>query len=600
MYEPTDHKITGNPAFSGALLPALAGTFVIYAINIATYTGTGIPNADDVMRLVTLRDLLAGQSWFDPVQHRLGLESGTLMHWSRLVDAPLMGFYALALMLTGNVETAETFAKFAWPATTLFIALLGVNLACNRLTRPQMRIPATIIATVCFMTIGIFGPGALDHHNIQVALSIWLFALLLPSATGSVGAHIGAGVTAVIMLAIGMETLPYVTVAGVWVAGAFLIGTVSPAAVFAFGMSFGVSSIALLFLTVDPAHYFAEYCDAYSLFHLGMCSAGGFGLAVASRFSETVSSRATGLVATACVVGTTLLLAFPQCLSNPLSSLDPLLVEFWLDGVVETRSVADLWVSDPFALFGMFGMALTGLIVSLYLMGARSGAVRAFAVLSAALLIVAIGVTAWQQRGSMFAASFAILPLAYVVADLRQRYLQTESVSALLKMVGVGVLSFNMLWWIVGANAAKLFSDAPTLQEQAASASARDYCYTEDVYAVLANEPEGVVLGATDIGASMLKYTNHRALAGPYHRNTGGNLAMIQTMLAPPDKAADFARHAGVTLIADCINSVDARDFKRASPDGLQAALHAGNVPDWLQRVEETAQSPLVLYRVRN
>ncbi len=485
MHEPTDPEIAANPALSGALLPALVGTFVIYAINIATYTGTGIPNADDIMRLVTLRDLLGGQSWFDPVQHRLGLEAGTLMHWSRLVDAPILGFYALGLMLTSSAESAETFAQFAWPATTLFIALLGVNLACNRLRRPQMRIPATIIAAVCFMTIGIFGPGALDHHNIQVALSIWLFAMLLPSTGGNAAAHAGAGVIAVIMLAVGMETLPYVTVAGLWVATAFLIGIVAPASVFAFGLSFAVSSIALLFLTVDPAHYFTEYCDAYSLFHLGMCSAGGFGLAVASRFSGTTLARASGLVATALVVGATLLIAFPQCLTNPLSLLDPLLVEFWLEGVVETRSITDLWASDPFALFGMFGMALTGLMASLYLLSARSSATRGFALLSAALLIVAIGVTAWQQRGSMFAASFAILPLAYVVADLRQRYLQTESVGALFKMVGIGVLSFNMLWWIVGANAAKLFSDAPTLQQQAASASARDYCYTKDVYVAL-------------------------------------------------------------------------------------------------------------------
>jgi len=44
---------------------------------------------DDVMRLVEVRDLLAGQSWFDLTQYRLGLDGGTLMHWSRLIDLPI-------------------------------------------------------------------------------------------------------------------------------------------------------------------------------------------------------------------------------------------------------------------------------------------------------------------------------------------------------------------------------------------------------------------------------------------------------------------------------------------------------------------------------
>lgn len=598
MSDPTQSPPSNPSSFGTALIAALLGTIIIYAIGIATYSDSGIPNADDVMRMVSVRDLLAGQNWFDPTQYRLGLDGGTLMHWSRLVDAPIMGFYHLAFAVTGSVQDAEIFAKFAWPATTLFIALLGVNVACIRLARPQMQVPATIIATVCFLTIGIFNPGSLDHHNIQVALSIWLLALLLPSDRNDVAAFGGAGIVAILMLAIGMETLPYVTMAGIWVAIMFLFGMTSAAAIRAFGISFSTASIIILVLTVRPADYFAEYCDAYSIFHLGMSCVGGLGLVVASFYSNSFGSRLVGLIGTAGVAGAVLVLAFPQCLSNPLSSLDPKLIEFWLEGVVETRSVTDLWVSDPYALFGMFGMAITGLIASAYLIIASSGRIRSFAMFSALLLIVAIGVTLWQQRGSMFAASFAIVPLAYVVTELRSQYQKTESTFALLKMAGVGILSLNMLWWIVGANAAKFFSDAPTLQEQAAAASPRDYCYTEDVYDVLAKQPKGAVLGATDIGASILNFTHHRALAGPYHRNTDGNLVMIETMLAAPEQAENMLRDAGVAIIADCINAVDARDFKRAQPQGLQAMLHADNIPAYLERVPESKGQPLVLYRV--
>ncbi len=73
---------------------------------------------------------------------------------------------------------------------------------------------------------------------------------------------------------------------------------------------------------------------------------------------------------------------------------------------------------------------------------------------------------------------------------------------------------------------------------------------------------------------------------------------MIETMLASPEDAKDILQHAGVTIIADCVNSVDARDFKRAQPDGLQAMLHDGIVPAYLQLVPETKGQPLVLYQV--
>lgn len=55
---------------------------------------------DDAMRLVQVRDLLAGQSWFDVTQYRLGLETGTPMHCSRLIDLPIdVTIYALATFM---------------------------------------------------------------------------------------------------------------------------------------------------------------------------------------------------------------------------------------------------------------------------------------------------------------------------------------------------------------------------------------------------------------------------------------------------------------------------------------------------------------------
>ena len=68
---------------------------------------------DDLLRLVEVRDLLAGQGWFDLHQYRMGLEGGFVMHWSRLVDAPIAAIVLAVSSLTGNTLLAENVAQVA-------------------------------------------------------------------------------------------------------------------------------------------------------------------------------------------------------------------------------------------------------------------------------------------------------------------------------------------------------------------------------------------------------------------------------------------------------------------------------------------------------
>ena len=75
---------------------------------------------DSFLRLVQVRDLLAGQGWFDLVQHRMDPPGGALLHWSRLIDAPIAG---LILSATSSAP-AKRFALTAWPLLLLF-AMMG-------------------------------------------------------------------------------------------------------------------------------------------------------------------------------------------------------------------------------------------------------------------------------------------------------------------------------------------------------------------------------------------------------------------------------------------------------------------------------------------
>ena len=93
---------------AGALLAlclqALAGFPTLAAAN---------GDNDSLLRLVEIRDLIGGQGWFDLHQYRMGPAGGFVMHWSRLVDAPIAAIIFAVTALTGKLATGETFALFA-------------------------------------------------------------------------------------------------------------------------------------------------------------------------------------------------------------------------------------------------------------------------------------------------------------------------------------------------------------------------------------------------------------------------------------------------------------------------------------------------------
>ena len=91
-----------NPRFKLAPLVLIAW----FAVSVSTLLG-GAPTytqmtTDDYMRLVEVRDLLAGQGWFDLTQYRLDPPAGVVMHWSRVVDVPIAFLIQILAPLAGR------------------------------------------------------------------------------------------------------------------------------------------------------------------------------------------------------------------------------------------------------------------------------------------------------------------------------------------------------------------------------------------------------------------------------------------------------------------------------------------------------------------
>ncbi|MFM9935180.1 MAG: hypothetical protein ACKVOL_03155, partial [Novosphingobium sp.] len=88
------------------------------AVNFKLIAIMRFGDPDDALRLLQVRDLLAGQSWFDVHQYRIAAPEGVPMHWSRLVDIPIAAMILLLRPLLGT-SAAELVTAVVVPLLTL-------------------------------------------------------------------------------------------------------------------------------------------------------------------------------------------------------------------------------------------------------------------------------------------------------------------------------------------------------------------------------------------------------------------------------------------------------------------------------------------------
>ncbi len=542
---------------------------------------------DSVMRLVQVRDLLAGQGWFDLTQYRMGLEGGFEMHWSRLVDLPI------ALLVAGFGEPA---ALVIWPTVLFAVALFLTVRAARALGGEWAVLPAAVIGGLALYFVDLFPPAAFDHHNIQLVLALATF-LCLVNARVQRHAGLVAGACAALMLAVGMEAAPYVAAACAIAAIGFLVGDDGDARVArGFGAAFAFVGVVALAATLPMRDWLAVECDAFSFPQASLAVLGGAGLAAIAATPALAASprrRLAGLMVLGGLAAALLLAEFPQCLADPYADLDPRLQRYWLSAVSEAQSVVSVLRSDPAMFAGFYVTPLIALGVCGWAVVRERGD-RAW-IVAAAFLGIALLVSFWQVRGAMFSVPLAAVPLAAWVGGLRRGVEMRGGALPQLAMVAAWLASLNIVWQL----AALPLKPAPEAGSGDEIAKL-ERCYALSDYTTLATLPAGLVLAVSNQGSTILGATDHRVLNGPYHRNNAGNLAALDMLMGNPHTAADTAQRLGVTYVALCRGNPETSSLRRWAPEGLLATLFAGNTPSWLVPVAGTADAPIEIWQVRD
>lgn len=577
-------------ADAGIVIAATLAFVVFHAVRGFPSLADGSGDNDSLLRMVQVRELIAGQGWYDLTLYRMGLEGGFVMHWSRLVDLPIAVLVA---------TLGERAAMIVWPML-LFGLCLYLILRTSRLIGGAAAIlPAAVIGGLALFYVNQFRPGALDHHNVQLTLALGALCALTAAKPGhAAAARWGAlaGACAALMLAVGMEAAPYAAVACAVAAMRFLLaGPAETSLARGFGAAFAGVSAAALFSALPVYSWLSVQCDALSLPQASLAVLGGGGLALIASIpvlSGSLRMRAIAFCILAAVISLVAVTAFPQCLGDPYADLDPTLRTYWLSAVSEARPVHVVLSTDLITFAGYYITPMVALAVMSW-WAVRGGLSREMAIVCA-FLVVAVLVSFWQVRGGMFSVPLAAIPLAAWIARTRKAAADTTNAVPQLVMVASWLISFNLLWPL----AASSFAASPSSQTGESAAMGAD-CYAFSTYDALAGLPAGTVLSVSNLGSSILRQTPHRVLNGPYHRNNAGNRAALDILMGNATQSEQSIRDLGIDYVAVCPGNPETRALRGWAPEGFLADVLDGNVPEWLEPVHGVAQNDaLALYFV--
>lgn len=330
---PGKGPLSGTPTrgFRTAL-HCCAVAFVCFALLLSAGLGRQgdtaglLRDSDDFMRMVQVVDWLDGQGWNDTLQRRLDPPEGVDMHWSLLAGLPLAGTISLAEPWLGRAAAIHLAALTVPPLLGALLAAAFLWGAAPLLPDRRAPLPVAMVATL-IVPLQLMLPGRVDHHGLQLVLTALamgcLFRAFQPSDLRPAA---GLGIAGGVLLAIGLETLPFLGAAAVVlsVAWAWRRGTASTLT--CFGAVLASSSLALLLLTRPPSGWTAMACDRMSLGHVALSATvfagGAAALAIerlrpgASRVWRLVTVSGVGIAGLALAIA-----AFPHCAGGPYSGI---------------------------------------------------------------------------------------------------------------------------------------------------------------------------------------------------------------------------------------------------------------------------------------
>lgn len=545
-------------------------------------------DTDDNLRLAQVESWLGGQGWYDLRQYRLNPPVGADIHWSRLVDLPIAAIILIVKPFFGALA-AEKAAIALAPLLPFGVAMTGICLTARRLVDKRAWAFAAALLVCAPSTMNMFMPTRIDHHGWQLAFLALTLAGLVDERRVRGGLTVGFASAA--SLAIGLEMLPYLAMAGGFCVLRWMISRDDATMIRAYGVSLAAGT-AVAFLAFASEANRVPRCDALSPVWLSvMVLAGAVIVLLSSLRIERAALRLGGAILGGGAIVAAFVLAWPQCLGRPEGISDEL-YRLWF---VNIREVKPLYEQSLKTGMSTAALPVIGLVGSVWMLRRDRDHLILWGPF-VLLNLASVCLLFWQTRAGAGAQLLAIpgaaaLAWHYVPRLARSQHFVVRVFGVIAACLVISGLIVNFVFTYV-----PIRKPSPKL---AVVTSADARCPTLTALRPIAKVPPGVVFTFVDLGPRLIAMTPHKAIAGPYHRNGTAILDVFHVFRGSPDVARPIiaAHHANYVLI--CLNSPEATNHRRFAPNGLYAQLEKGKVPRWLSPVTLPSDSPYRMWRVQ-
>ena len=548
-----------------------------------------LSDTDDNIRIAQVRALLHGQAWFDLRQYRLNPPFGADIHWSRLVDLPLAGLILGLRPFIGGAA-AERWAVAIAPMLPYLLLMLSLALTARRLIDPRAYPLALIALFMAGSTDGMFMPERIDHHGWQLAfLALCLAAVADPRR---VRGGITLGIASALSLAIGLEMLIYLALAGTAMVLFWIVDREERDRLRAYAVALGGGTAAafLAFASYANRH---PVCDALSPVWLSDILLGGALLLGLAWLSPLDRKRRLALaIGTAVILAAFHALTWPHCIHR-LEGVSPEVEQLWLSHVREARPIyrhgwriASLVLALPVT--AAFGWAL------LMWMKRQNRELLRRVLGAAAPGFAALLLLFWQTRTGPAAQLVATIGAAALIWFTLPLVWNVKWAS--LRVLGPVVV------FVVGAGAAlplvlNFVPDEQSTPQQQAVGRANRLCNSLWGLRPVALQPRGRVFTFVDLGPRLITVTHHDSVTGPYHRNGEQIGDVMKAFRGSESQAHAIIRKYRSDYLLTCPNSSTTTIFMSEAPKGFYGQLQRGQVPSWLKSIPLPG-SPFRMWRV--
>lgn len=567
------------------------------ALVVLMTLGGYVEGPDDIMRWVAVRDLQAGQGWFDPYQRRLGPGDGTLMHWSRLVDAPISVIYWLSSTVLPS-QSAYQLTAFVWPTVLAGLVLWVFAVTGGALGARDGAITALVMGVFALNNSGKFDQFSFDHHGLQVLLfvSAVMFFVLRKDKRY---AGIGMGICLALSMSVGTESLAQIALIGIFVAVDWILsGSASRRRTMEFSGAVAATLLLSTLATTARESFFFPGCDALTFsvaLPVGVASIGFLGAAFFAS-SWSVWARLGCFLLVGAVALAMAQMFAPYCLENPINQMSPDMRAFWLSQVTEAQDVIVVFQRHAGETAALIGISVFSLVAAAVFTCVSEKKMDYLLLLC--LAAVGFILFLYQSRMMTFLTLSMVAVQAQVLRVMYQKYrIENQRVFGVLMVLFVVLMSPK-----TGASLEKrleaLAGTEGEVSQQTDLLSAYS-CTTPQAIFPLRDLAPGLILADFDYASYILRHTDHSVLAGNYHRNEAGNLAQIDLFRSEPRDTGPRLAELGINYILVCESQARTAYWSSVSEgEGFLAGLLKGELPTNVWEVQTEKDAGFRIFRV--